>query len=475
MVVADTFRGWFFRIGSPATCDYGPAQLAMRVGMFVRGGPLYGDFRVPPYLVLPYGPVVPVMAAALSRLFGTGPLAALEGGRLLTIFSSLAVCPLIFLLARRFGVGRSASTIAALAFIVSPLVQIWGFEFRVDMPSLACQLGGLYLFQAGLEYQAVALFVGAFFIKQFRIAGITAVVLFCWLSGDRRRAVRLSAVWLAAIVLLTAILQLIFPFYLLNTFGTLDSPYDLGAVPRFFDDLLIYNPGLVTLAAMALIRRRALKNLEICFLLGALAQDAGASLHWGSNSYYFMTTLAALTFFAAEALDRLREQAARLTALAQAGISAAIVLALVPWWATAGHGLQHVYQMAHGEFGSTAKSVPWGAEALQRLKAIHGRVLTDLPDLALVNPSGNVEFLELPLGLMRAHGLFNDHVLIEEIEARKIGGFALDDQLLKREWRGRTFFWPELGQAVSRNYTLVRDPSGHAVGPPFLMVPKAGR
>ena len=61
-----TIVRWLHRITAPITWDYGPAQLAIRVDMWVRGVALYRDFRTAPFIPLVYGPIVPRITAVLA-------------------------------------------------------------------------------------------------------------------------------------------------------------------------------------------------------------------------------------------------------------------------------------------------------------------------------------------------------------------------------------------------------------------------
>src|ERR1700683_1123816 len=138
-----TIVRWLCRISAPITWDYGPAQLAVLVDIWIRGVALYRDFRTAPFIPLVYGPIVPWITASLAPSFGSGPMAALEAGRVITIVSTLAVCALIFVLARKNHASFPAASLATLGFVLSPIVLLWGFEYRVDDAPLALELGAL--------------------------------------------------------------------------------------------------------------------------------------------------------------------------------------------------------------------------------------------------------------------------------------------------------------------------------------------
>ena len=149
--------------------------------MVRNGAALYRDFRIAPFVPLVYGPVVPALTGTLAPLFGAGPIAALEAGRMLAILSTIFSAMMISRRASGRCERRSREGSLALAFILSPIVLRWGSVYRVDMPVLACELGGIFAFAGGATAIAVVLFVLSFFIKQAHAVGIATVGLYCWM------------------------------------------------------------------------------------------------------------------------------------------------------------------------------------------------------------------------------------------------------------------------------------------------------
>jgi len=479
---ARTIQGWVCRVDTPATWDYGPAQLALRVNMYLRGIPLYRDFRTPPYVPMVYGPIVPWITAALAPRFGTGPLAALEAGRCVVIVSTLAVCALIYALARKSGAGGCAAAVAALAFLCAPIVQRWGFDFRVDMPALACEFGGVLAFASGLAAPAIGLFATAFFIKQGQIAGIAGVVLYHCISRRPWRALAPGAAWLAAVGGAIGILARVYPWYWLNSFDALSgAPYDLRGAILWMTILVGGNPALVVLAMLAVSRRRESGRganpgrLMLCYLGAALIENFLSSLHWGSNAYYFTPSLAAIAVFAAGGIEFIfaRISFKQIPAIrAAVGVAAALALLFGYLIATpAIRGMTLAAVVRPSLRCAVVVPQPWDPAALARLKAIDGPILTDAADLCVIDPRTNLQFIELMLmNPMHAAGSFDDSQLIAEIRERRIAAFALDADGLGREFRGRPLFWPALRAAIERNYVRLAEPA-----PPYLMVPKGAQ
>ncbi len=465
-----TMQGWLCRIGMPTTWDYGPAQLAIHVDLFAKGAPLYRDFRIAPFIPLVYGPIVPALTGKLAPMFGAGPMAALEAGRSVTIGSTLIVCVMIFVLARRIRSSRGASLLAALAFMLSPIVLRWGFEYRVDMPVLACELGGLVAFAGGATAIAMALFVASFFIKQVHAVGIATVVLFCWISGRRRRAVTLALIWLAMLAAGTALLAHLYPSYLLNAFGAVRTMnLDLGAPTLFLTILIGADLGITIFAILALTRRRITDRMMLCLLLVAAVHDVASCLRWGSNAYYLLPLLAALTIVASAGIDLGLEWMRSLPLVPQlgAGLMLAILLSLGFILAPRPVAMSWREVVSPSIHCDVARADPWDPRALEVLRSIDGPIVTDAAELKLVDERENLQWIDLMvLTSMVQLGTFDDQPLLDVIWRHQVAAFALDDEGLARNFRGRPLFWPRLRRAIEANYQTVP-----GVGPPYLMLP----
>jgi hypothetical protein len=457
-----TIRTWLGRIAMPITWDYGPAQLAIHCDMMRRGASMYGDFRVEPFVPLMYGPVIPALTAGLAPLFGAGPPAALAAGRVLTIASSIAVAVMIFFLARRIGASVIAAILAALAFIVSPIVLRWGFEYRVDMPVLAFELGGILAFAGGATAPAIALFVVSFFTKQANAVGIVTVVLLCWISGARRRAIARALIWLAAVVAGTALLIILYPYYLLNAFGALRTRALDFSAPIFFGGILVGgNVGLILFAIIALTRRKMTDRLTLLFLIVATLHDLASCLRWGSNAYYFLPTLAALAIIASLGIDSTFRWIRAISAAPQFALGIALALLLS----------MGLFLAPSAITSNLTPADPWDPRALDLMRSIDGPILTDVAELKLVDTQTNLQWMDLMvLTSMEQLGTFDDSSLVGSIEHREIAAFALDEEGLGRSFRGRALFWPRLKGAIADNYEVVP-----GIGPPYLITRKRSR
>ena len=469
---ARIFQGWVCRINSPREWDYGPAKIALLIRIMRHGGGLYNNCSLPPYppAVL-YNPAAIYLTAALTPLFSQSPIASLEAGRLLVVSSTIAVCILIFLVARRSGAAAGAALIVVLAFVLSPFLEPWGFEFRVDMPALACELAGLYLFQAEVLLPSVAVFVLAFFIKQSYVSGITAIALYSVLNWRWRRAFVLSALWLGAVGLLTAVLMSVFPYYFLNAYLALSPALNLVLAAGSFDRLLLWHFPLIALATVGVARHAPRHSLTVSYLLIALANNSLQCMRSGGALYYLLPTLAGLALVAARPLSDLIKQSATLSVPLKVVAGAAIAWTLVvPLWLGGITDIPTIRrEIVTRDFACPYPvKPPWDERAFRLLDSLRGSVITDDFGLVLNHPARDIQGIDLwPLRLMFESGRFDDRPLVDDIEHRRIAAFALDQELLDRQWQGRKFFWPRLRKAILDNYVPVP-----GVGPPYLMIPK---
>ncbi len=239
-------------------------------------------------MLSPYGPVGYWAAAAVVKATGL----SLAGPRLLVIGFALAAAALLVGLTRRMGGSRSVGAVFAAAFFCHPVVWIWLPLLRVDLPSVALSLAGLYVFARWRSLVlAAVLFVAAVFTKQTAIAAPLACVVALALERQWRFIGILAADACALAVLLAASLGPYAYFHLVLTHR------DAFDVLRYLDNLRIVVGGsLVLLLAIAYgltaghgahaHRRLAWLYLGTCTLLTITAGKAGAEtnhfLEWVS-------------------------------------------------------------------------------------------------------------------------------------------------------------------------------------------------
>lgn len=91
--------------------------------------------------------------------------------------------------------------------------------------------------------------------------------------------------------------------------------------------------------------------------------------------------------------------------------------------------------------------------------------------MTLVDNSPKLKAIDLALaGVMRRNKEFNDKRLLTAIKCREFSAIALGRKGLDLHYRGRMFLWRQLREAIRANYVALA-----SSGPPFLMLPRAGR
>jgi hypothetical protein len=319
---------------------------------------------------------------------------------------------------------------------------------------------------------AILLFAGAFFTKQTELNGIATVALWLVLKGDLLPAVRIAGSYCILIVMGLLALSLAFPFYLLNTFGSLSSFYDFNAPLTFLLQSALLNTPLFLLSGWSLWQSR-LKLSPVCFFLIALLGNSLSCLRWGSNIYYFLPILAAAAILAGPSLDSLFALASTWSSshAALMGIGSALAIsAAIIVRGVISHGSKFLFATAPPLNTDRQCIAGWDQQSLNRLRSIgEGIVLTDSSQLSVIDPQLNLQFIGLnALNAMKASGTFDDRELLLSIKQHRIAAFALDPGGVDQQWRGRNHFWPELRDAIVDNYEVV--PSACES---VLMLPKA--
>jgi hypothetical protein len=363
-----------------------------------------------------------------------------------------------------------------MAFLLSPLLQPWGFEFHVDLPALACELAGLYAFQAGTPCLALVFFELAFFAKQGYVIGLAAIIVYLSLTSRLDRAMRLAGIYVVTVAAIIVVLRTWYPYYLLNTFYALSPIYDPGATVYFFAALVVHHLPVSALAVFHLLRRGFKRSVLELFWIFALCHDLVAASRWGSNTYYFLPTLAASTMLAGLELSVLIEESETLPKVLQVGVGALIAFCLLAQlWSPRDRGARLLealgFDGAYRPLVCCDSRLPFDVKAMKSLASVHGPVLTDIPELELIHASPEIEDPEfMVLRAMTLKGQFDEGNLLADVKKQRFVMLALDEQLLDRNWRGISFFSPRLRKAIEDNYVLAA-----ALGPPFLMTRRGAR
>ena len=185
--------GWqaIYKITAPYQLDYGEGVVLAGALRVAQGQSLYPPVKGMPYVIDPWGPVLYLLLAAPTRIFG----ASFVVPRLLSAAATLASTLFLFLLLRLWTRSRKVALIFSLLYFSLPVIRVWSWLLRADHFGIAFSLAGIYLFAAHPRRWLVAacLFVAAAFIKPTFIAAPLAVILYLLAQKQRSRALGFAA------------------------------------------------------------------------------------------------------------------------------------------------------------------------------------------------------------------------------------------------------------------------------------------
>jgi hypothetical protein len=307
-------------LGFAYPLDYGEGPLLAQVQQLRAGVPiwrLYSDPGAPPYRVVNYPPLYPLLAALLSLPLG-GPLLA---GRLLSLLSAAGALAALWSLAspdegrRTRDEGRTVlgspfsmlSSAFLLVFLCLPIVREWAVVMRVDMLGVWLGLAGVALLRRGAggarALWAAPLLLASLFVKPSLVAAPGAALL--WLLWrDRRRALLLGALLLGGGGLLFGLLQIgSGGWFGLHVLAANANPWQLALAQGFWRDQMGILWPLAAAAALGGLlavrsgaRDQALLALYYTLLGAVTALGVGKV---GAYTNYFLEFYAGLVWMAA--------------------------------------------------------------------------------------------------------------------------------------------------------------------------------
>ncbi len=189
----------------PYPLDYGEGPLLAQADMLREGLPLwrlYRDPATPPYTVVNYPPLYPLVAAGAGAIAGNTLLA----GRLLSLLAAAGGVGALVALAAPPDTQRStapARWFVALFFLTIPVVREWAVLLRVDMVGVCLGLWGLVALQRRRILPAALLLLLSLYTKPSLIAApLAGVVWAAWQVVRTRAAPANERAWSPAHVLL---------------------------------------------------------------------------------------------------------------------------------------------------------------------------------------------------------------------------------------------------------------------------------
>jgi len=203
-LLAQLLGTFWWSIRFPYELQYAEGGVLFDAVNIARGGHIYQDYRDYPFTIASYTPFYPLLCAAGIKLFGV----SFAYGRALSCGAAVAAAALVWATLRRTGASVPGSAIGGMLLLLSPTVHS-SIVGRVDMTAAALSLGALYCVVRGGRWliAAAILMTLATYTKQTTLAVPAASVVYLMWMRQRRSAVLLGAGWLAAVLVIFAVLE----------------------------------------------------------------------------------------------------------------------------------------------------------------------------------------------------------------------------------------------------------------------------
>lgn len=438
--VLDTLRFAVYYIPLRFAVNFEEGNVLNAALRITRGHSPYPPVGGLPYVVNPYGPVFYYSVAPLVKWFGlrfTAP-------RLLILASGFAVALFLILLLKRWTGSWTIALGFGLSFLAVSLVRTWTHILRVDLFGLVFSMAGIYVFAVGGSLALVAvLFLAGLFSKITLLAAPIACFSYLMLSGDRRRAWRLTA-WMMGLGLAgVAALGLgTHGWGLFHMFLTHPDPYSLVQYVSIIRPFALLDTALLAGAVVLAVRdiRRRKFSLPLLYFLFAciMTLTAGKS---ASDANHLLEWQAVMCLAAGCGYHALRSSAKPdpVIALIPVGVIVLVIL-----------GLSQPLQVGPALAGCPA--------AYRLAKSAPGQVLTENPGAAVL--SGKDVWLSnsFEYGFLAKAGRLNPQPLIRLVNHKFFGLILLGDDLTQLEHQadrpmGAHSIWPpKFVSALIQNY-----------------------
>ena len=288
-----------------------------------QGKTFYSEGHDAPYVITVYNPLLPAVAGGAMRVFGDSP-AVVRGVTLFFYFGAAAV---ICLFVRSITGMKRAALAAAAFFLLERHLFARAGHAAVDYPAIFFSLLGLYLWKDEGWRRAAALvaFALAFFSKQSALAAPAAAFAWMFFGGKRRQALKMSALFAAAVGLgLAACWALFGKAYFIDAFyyvrGGAYLPFKAVRQVAVAAALYVAPTAGLALLAWRGARTRQMPLVAWYGILG-LAAALGIGMQGAGYGYFF-------DFAAALAIVAGLMWAAVVQRAKKKGLEAAVILAV---------------------------------------------------------------------------------------------------------------------------------------------------
>jgi hypothetical protein len=394
------------------------------------GETLYkADLNEPPYVIANYPPLFPSLVAGIGT---ATTLPFLPVGRAISLCSALVSAIVVGALAKTLSDSRLSAFLAAVLFLANPFVMHWSRMARVDLMALALSLAGLWLLYRRwrswpwLVAAIVCLLASMYTRQTYALAAPLAGLVWLWHRDRRRALVFLVALATCALSLFGLLSFLTQGGFYTNIVTANANPYLFARTLSMGVLLLGFCPVIVAFAGFEIARAwngRTLQGDEHevggafppFVLHGLLPYTLGALLtaltigKIGSHVNYFVELMAALAIWAAIALRRQGQRAARGRWRVHL-----LMLCQVAWLLGIGFSIRAATQARWDDLSDYDIIYQQVRDATEQ-----GPVLADDLMGMVVLAGQRLYFQPFEYGQLVAAGLWDGADLVAEVESRK--------------------------------------------------------
>lgn len=430
--------------------NLGEAPLAQSILLLKEGISPYRKLDKPPYSLMPYGPVYPMavsMAAQRERPFAAG--------RAVTFAATLAAAFLVGRIVSASGAGRIPAVLTGLLFLNLPYIERWGVQVNVDMTAVALDLAAACFFLRAVENKlcltnrrfaaGIALSVLAFFTKSSAVIAPGGLVLYLLAHRRFKEAVWFGAAEGGIVLAVTALFNL-------GTSGSYSfhTAYEISRrlffwafIPILWTQALKDTPLLCAAALGYLIlcvKKRKPSYPALCLAVSALLTVSLGKQ--GSETNYFLFFMAYGSVAAGCLLGMTKGRRGEWFYWVMLAGIAAQLLAYRAW------DIRPVFLAGKDRQAQEA----FFDRIAQSIKKVPDPILSW--DMSLLLANGRPIYFEpFPMAQMSYSGVWDETVILKEIEAKKFKMAILYfyAPLLKKDRN----FTPGFLEAFKANYRFV--------------------
>jgi len=402
----------------PYALNLGEAPLSQAVRILFEGHIPYKDLSVPPFSLVPYGPVYLVLAALMRCLFNDPFIS----GRVVSFIAALLAGGFLFGICHRSGVKFFPAALAFFLFGAHPYVRKWGVQVNVDVLAVMFSLASAYFFigyiQKGHKDWRPVLGGGvialvAFFTKASAIACPAAFVLYCLTRKQWRTALVFSMSMALAIGALYGGLNIWTQgqYYFQTTYEISQRLFFPEFIFRYWLGALKVTPLLIGVTLFFLVRPHFFREHRFIYFYLLLSVLETVSLgKQGSETNYFLEWCAISALALAFILERWMRNQAHVRVVLVLAILSAQLIHFTPRFDLTLQGKRATYVKEEQFYDKISKLI---------LKT-PGPIISW--DMSLLVANGREVYYEcFPMAQMSYSGVWDESPIIRDLNNKKFG------------------------------------------------------